>query len=488
MKFKRPAGKPAWTADWFLWFYSQLVMPNGMPVVVEPFTDKIVREVFAEGRVELLVLLPKGNGKTAMMAALAVWHLLVTPNANTFIGAATKIQADEMFRFISHYVESEPEIAERLLLRKSTRELRSMRDQGFLRVLASDDSKQGGKSQGYNPTLALIDELHAHEGDSLYTDMRSGLFKNRGVLVTITTAGWDQESVLGKLREGFLSADQHGGTIERPTGDDRLTVARIGHNVMLEWANRPDEDYWNPEVAKLANPASWVTVESLQDAMDAPGITPWAYARYRANVWTLTYESWLPAGSWEALKEDNASLVPGKPTVAALDMARYKDAAALVLVQPREDGRKAVEALIWRPGGTDDPVPYSVVREAILEAHDTYDLRAVGYDPMFAEQLAEELDAEGVAMEKFPQTNPRMCPAWAELRKDILDGAFVHDGDPLLTSHMYAGTIREIGADQFRVVKAKGNGPDMDASEALAMANVLSKYEPEPEPMIEVFA
>lgn len=451
-------------------------MPNGTPVVVEPFQERIIREVFATGRVEVLVLLPKGNGKTAMMAALAVWHLIVVPNANTFIGAATKIQADEMFRFIAHYVESEPEIADRLLLRRSTRELRSVRDQGFLRVLASDDSKQGGKSQGYNPTLALIDELHAHEGASLYTDMRSGLFKNRGVLVTITTAGWDRESVLGKLREGFLAADQHGGTIQRTTGDDRLTVSRIGNNVMLEWANRPDEDYWNPEVAKLANPASWVTVDSLRDAMDAPGITPWAYARYRCNVWTLTYESWLPAGSWEALAEDGAALVPGKPTVAALDMARYKDAAAFVLVQPRDDGRKTVEALIWRPGGHDNPVPYSVVREAVLAAHQTYDLHAVGYDPMFLDQLADELAAEGVRLEAFPQSNARMCPAWADLRKDILEGAFVHDGDELLSSHMYAGTIKET-PDGFKVVKAKGSGPDMDASEALAMANALSKYE-----------
>jgi phage terminase large subunit-like protein len=50
-------------------------------------------------------------------------------------------------------------------------------------VLASDDSKQGGKKQGLNPTLALIDELHAHENDNLYVDMRSGLFKRDGLLV-----------------------------------------------------------------------------------------------------------------------------------------------------------------------------------------------------------------------------------------------------------------------------------------------------------------
>lgn len=258
--------------------------------------------------------------------------------------------------------------------------------------------------------------------------------------------------------------------------DGRLTVARIGKNVMLEWACLPDEDHFNPEVAKKANPASWVTVESLQDAIDAPGITPWDYLRYRCNVWTTTYQAWIPSMSWEPMYEQGAALVPGAATVGALDMGRYKDSAALVLVQKRDDGKKVVEALIERPGGPDDPVPYELVKDWIRSAHQTYNLTAVGYDPKYADQLAEELAGEGIAMEKFPPSNERMCPAWAELRKDILEGAFVHDGDPLLRSHMYAGSMKDVGS-AWKVEKAKSNGPDMDAAEALAVANVLAEQE-----------
>lgn len=215
MQYPRPDNWPAWDADCFLYFFSNLTMPNGRRVEVEPFTELIVREVLAKGRVEALILLPKSNGKTALMAALAVYHLLVTPNANCFIGAATVVQAKEMYRFACHYVESEPEIGRHLHIKRGTREIRCVRDQGFLFILASDDSKQGGKAQGFNPTLALIDELHAHENPSLYVDMRTGLFKNNGLLIVITTAGWDAESVLGLLRAQFLEADQHGGTVER---------------------------------------------------------------------------------------------------------------------------------------------------------------------------------------------------------------------------------------------------------------------------------
>lgn len=57
-----------------------------------------------------------------------------------------------MYRFASHFVESEPELEALLVVRKSTREIRSRRDQGFIRVLASDTSAAGGRRHSFNPT------------------------------------------------------------------------------------------------------------------------------------------------------------------------------------------------------------------------------------------------------------------------------------------------------------------------------------------------
>lgn len=494
MTYPRPAGAAAWRLDWFLWFFSILTLPEGTPTKIEGYTLLILREIFTKGRVELLVLLPKGNGKTALVAALAVWHLLTVRNANCFIGAADKIQADEMYRFAAHYVESEPELEALLIVRRSTREIRSAKDQGFIRVLASDDSKMGGKRQGFNPTLALIDELHAHENDALYTDMRTGLFKRGGLLVTITTAGHDRESVLGLLRANFHNIGSAGGVLRaglvvngegnpEQHPDGRLTIARAksGRTVMLEWACREDDDLSDMRVVKLANPASFVTVDSLEDAHEAPGITPWAFSRYRANVWTLGFESWLPVGSWDALAEPGLELQGGAETVAALDMARYSDCAALVAIQPREDKPRAVRAWVWRPGGQDDPVPYSVVMDQIRELHERYDLRACAMDPKWSDQMAEILEGEGVAVEMFPQSPERMSVAAANLRRDILEGNLAFDPDDefatTLSAHVMAAVAKDVGANAFRLDKSRKNGPDIDGAEALAMANQLSRLE-----------
>jgi phage terminase large subunit-like protein len=474
-----------WSYKDFTRFYELLTLPEGRPARLEGFQRLILRTVFTSGMVELLVLIPKGHAKTTLMAALAVYHTLITPNANCYIGAADKIQADEMYRFACHFVSSEPEIAARLKVLKGTREIRSQHDQGFIRVLASDDSKQGGKKQGFNPTLALIDELHAHENDNLYIDMRSGLFKRKGMLVTISTAGWDLEGVLGSLRRTFLdcrdkerrlNATTDGGTVEDPDG--RLTVARkpSGKSVMLEWACAPDrDDLDDMAVVKLANPASWVTIESLEDAKES--LTPWTFRRYRCNLWTLTFESWLPEGSWEALTEPGLVIDPDLPVVAALDMARYRDCAAIAVVQMRPGKRAACSAWI-RPGSESNPVPYGEVEDAIEQLAESFTLTACGYDPKYADQIAVNMMDKGVEMEEFPQSNERMGPAASGLRQAIVaDKALAHDGDPEFAAHVMAAMAKEIGDNMFKLVKSKQNGPPIDGGVALAMAWALAMAE-----------
>jgi len=519
-----------WCYEDFCYFYESLTLPQGQPAALEGFQRLILRCIFA-GYVELLVLIPKGQAKTTLMAALAVYHIIVTPNANCYIGAATKTQAGEMYRFVCHFVESEPAILALVKLNKSTKEAFSRRDQGFIRVLASDDSRQGGKAQGYNPTLALIDELHAHENDNLYVDMRSGLFKSKGILIVITTAGWDLEGVLGLLRAGFLAADQMGGTVlhglnatddglfrAEPLG--RLTYAltrgsrpltassahTIGQprkgSVMLAWelraAGHPlGED--NPDdmaVVNLANPASWVTADTLQDAFDAPGITPWQFRRYRANLWTLAFDSWLPAAAWLDLAHPNVAALPahswldctnddldahisamfphGSTVAAAIDMARYRDCAALVTLGDGPDGKRTPRALIWRSGGKDHPIPYGPTKRAWQKLHEFYNVKAGGFDPKYYDSTGHELLAEGIRMEEFPQSLERMCPAAADLRQAIVaERKFAHDGDPLLAAHVMAAVSVDVGAGAFKLAKTKNTGPPIDACVALAMANVL---------------
>jgi phage terminase large subunit-like protein len=270
---------------------------------------------------------------------------------------------------------------------------------------------------------------------------------------------------------------------------------------MLEWAISKDDNWTDFETVKLANPASWVTVDSLVDAFES--LRPNVFKRYRCNLWTLAFESWLPEGAWEALRGDSvpvvehrlwngasnaeldayiASLYPeGSLVVGAVDMARYRDCAAITLVGPSPNGLVLPRAVIWRSGGTDNPIPYEPVYRAARQLCATYAVQALGLDQKYLDEMYDTLDAEGLPVESYPQSNERLCPADANLRNAIVtERAFEHDGDPFLAAHVNAGVALEVGASGFKLGKSKSNGPPIDAARALSMAFDLAGDDLEP--------
>lgn len=534
--FPRPEGKPAFTAPWFKWFAPKLTLPEGTPFRLEGHTLLMTNEFFEPELVHLLVIIPKNNQKTTWEAALAVWHMLTVKAPRAYCGAADKEQASELYKFATAFVRAEPELEARLHLKPSTKEIRlDGNEEDQFKVLASDDSKGGGKKQGKNMTLGLIDELHAHANSNLFTDFRSQGFKRRvaakvaglatwwqvGKLATITTAGWDQESTLWAELVKFLGDPKHGkvpmGTVQKNMRvlDDgsvvhdpirgRLTIARYGNgrNVLLMWASDKDDDPTDFAVVKWANPASTATEDSLEDAHES--LDPWTYERYRMNRWTLAFASWIPANAWENLYHPDVpvvehrtwegatdeeldayvdSLFPeGTVVNGALDMARYRDTAALVLIGDGPEGLRTPRAVIWKSGGPDHPIPYGPVYRAVRRTCDRYDVTACGLDEKYLDEMFETLDGEGLPVEGFPQSNERMCPAAANLRQAIvIDKRFAHDGDPYLAAHIMAAVARDVGDNAFKLEKSKTNGPPVDACVALAMAHDLDLLAPPPEP------
>lgn len=466
-----------------------LELPDGGEFVLEAHLRLIIAHVFAAGEgdpgkaawrapyhglVSLLTLLPKGNYKTTLFAALAVFHVLTVRNANCYIGAADKEQAREMYRFASHFAACDPRIERRLVVRQSMWLIRSEVDQSFIRVLASDDSQQGGKKQGFNPTLALVDELHAHENNNLYADMRSGLFKAGGLMVIISTAGHDEESVLGLLRSGFLEMEDkrvglaHDGT-ERDDDLGRLTICRApsGRTVMLEWACTDDDDLSDSEVVMLANPAKGVTLESIDDAREDPGITSAQFARYRANVWAQADDAEIEAGVWDALN-DGSKIPDGEPRWVIIDYARKSDASACteLWLDPERQvvvPRTHVWALELKGAGRVQPAAHELIkgertirqsriREHVYTIAEDAPIHGVVYDPHLFDP--EELEARGFTMIEFPQTVPRLVPASKALYEAINEGRVKHDGDPVLRSHVTAAASIPAG-EGWRFSKAK---------------------------------
>lgn len=445
---------------------------------LEPFQRRIVREVFA-GRRELLVLIPRGNGKTTLFAALALYHLLVVPRARVFLAASAVNQALVAYDVAVELTRSHPSVEKVLRRLPGYREIRNPKLHGTLKVLSSD----ADRAHGLQPTLALIDELHAHPKDDLYVALKTALGKRpEAQLVTITTAGYDEERVLHRLRAAYLE----GRPEPAVRGEPRLTVVRNepANAAMFEWACRPDEDLADPGVVKRANPASFVTEGFLAEQVASPGLPPWEFARYHANVWTPTFASWLPHGAWKQCFEVGVSIPEGVEVIVGVDVGIQKDTSAVVVLWQRDDLRWVVEAQVWKPPASG--LDLAVVEQALRDLADRFQVREVVYDPWAFRRSAEMLENEGLLMVEFPANNARTVPASARLFEAISRRELVHDGDPVLAAHVNAG-VKVDTERGWRLAKAKAKRP-IDALYALMLAFSQAEQARWDGPLVEVFS
>lgn len=426
-------------------FCEHVTTVQGEPFVLEPFQRLILLAYFA-GFSEILILIPKGNGKTTLLAALAIFHLLTTPYPEAYIGASTKGQADKMYLEACRIMDCRAAWRKRLIKRAATREIRVSRDasKGRLVVLASDKLDKGF-SEGIAPTLGLIDELHAHVNDAIYSAIHGALHKRGGQMLTISTAGDDEESLLGRMRE---VAHQ----LRQKLRLDRLTVARAGNFVMFEWALLPSDDPEDIDAVKAANPASFVTKAALRALRASPSMKAGRWARYHGNRWGIVEGRWMEPEIFDAC-ERRFDVEDGELLVLGLDFARTFDHASLIGMHPTVPGEgeegagrgRVFPIAHWKPEEEDGgKIPFWKVKQGIRDACKRWAVVGVGYDKNggFA-QSAEELEDEGIPMIEISMGSAVWAPLTAELEAAFVGERLEHNGDAELRKHFLAAETKD---------------------------------------------
>lgn len=164
-----------------------LTTEDGRPLEIEPFQKAILADYF-DGAREVVVSVGEKNGKSSMLGALALWHLLTVPFAEVIVVAASRDQASVLLRQVAGYVRRSAPLRKRLKVVQ--REVRNDSLGGRIRVLASDSDTVDGQL----PTLVLVDELARHKTEEIYGILRDGLGPRDGQLIAISTAGDDEAS------------------------------------------------------------------------------------------------------------------------------------------------------------------------------------------------------------------------------------------------------------------------------------------------------
>jgi phage terminase large subunit-like protein len=423
--------------DVFARFCRALVLDSNDAMVLEPFQRDMLSDYF-DGATETLILLPKKNGKSTLLAAIALFHLITTPDAECVVGAASRDQATILYDQAAGFVRRSPGLDERVHVKRGYREIQSRRDAGRIRVLAADVDT----ADGVIPTLALVDELHRHKSAGLYGVFRDGLGPREGRMLTISTAGDSESSPLGNMRAQAhrLRDVVHKRRYVRARTDD-------GMYAMHEWALERDDDVDDLELVKLVNPSSWQTLDALRKRHDSPSMLPWQWARFACGLWAASESWWITGEQWHATSSSSARILPGDRICIGFDGSRSGDATALVacrisdgLVQP---------LAVWEPPAESShewEVHSGQVDATIARTFEHYDVVRGYFDPPLWQTELERWAREygQPAITPWSTSTSRMIAAVERFRTDLVSGELEHTDDVVLTAHVMNARMREV--------------------------------------------
>jgi phage terminase large subunit-like protein len=427
----------------------------GQPFRLEPWQREVIREIYgtldADGRRryrEALIGIARKNGKSTLAGALALYHLCFDgePAAEVYSLAASKDQARIVFHEARALAEASPVL--RHLLKIWRNAIEHPASGSIYRVLSSEDRL----AHGYNPSFAIVDELHAHQSPDLYHAMRTALgAREEPLMLSITTAGWDRTSILWQRY-------RHGEEGKDPSFYFRWFGAPQGCDI-YDWGA------WC-----AANPSSWRQTHAAQaDALRSIGADDEAaFRRLHLNQWTSAQtRGWLPEGAWEACAA-KPKIPRGAEITLGLDASLRRDTSALVWCHRDARGTYHVRQRTWRRDEELGMVDLQAIKHEILDAHRSFAVRWCAYDPFGFGALAQELAELGVPMLEWPQSSRRMVPATQALYDAVLSRRIRHGGDEVLAAHARHAVVRE--TEYGPRLDKRRSGEPMDAMVALALA------------------
>lgn len=420
---------------------------------------------------EALIGVPKKNGKTELVAALALWCICEDPEPapEVYCCANSDRQADLVFGAAKTMCVMSPTLKKRCEVFKDTIFVNDRPGAKLVRVSAAI-----GTNDGLNVYWGIFDELHEFtdtKGRGLFDVITNGqAAREQPFTISITTAGYDLDTLCGEKYE-FGKKVQSG----------QITDARF----YFRWWEAPREldgehlDWRDERAWQIANPSYGQTVAAqfYRDKI-RNGTRAANFQRYFLNWWTDAEDPWLPDGAWSACQIEPFAFDPKQPAWVGVDVAAFQDSTSVTIVQWQGDVLRS-KARIWeRPllpttGKPDESwvLPIAEVENYLRELHAALNLQAIGFDKRFMIGSAPQLEAEGLPMVLMPQSNDRMVPAFQRFRELIEQGLFAHDGDPTFAQHIANGTRLEIsgGEGGWRVTK-KRNKKKIDACYSTAIA------------------
>lgn len=474
-------------APWFSWkitnraeraikfIETYCVLPKGhgagKRMRLAKFQKNWLRRVLVDGVTSAVMSLPRGNGKSTFLAALALWALFdhdpESGSPQVPIVATTMNQAiRSVYSVAIQMVEREPELRTRSIRYSAigAQKLTVPYNSGEMFPVSSDVDGL----QGLDPSLAVCDEIGFQPQESWDSLLLASGKRPNSLVVGIGTPGVDRDNALFRLRRLVMEGGALPGFI------------------YVEYA--ADHGYRADDITqwRKANPALLEGFMKEAALLTALKLSPEASFRiFRLGQWVDGVESWLGADGravWDALK-DQYEFIDKAPTWIGVDVGIKRDSTAVATVQFRPDGRLHCKVRLWVPT-KDEPVDVTDVMEHIRRETNRYKVGAVSFDPRFFDVPATMLHDEGLPMVEIPQSVERMTAIIGAAYEMIMRKEISHDGAEGFTEQVL-NAVPRFNERGFTLQKSKSRGR-IDAAIAMCLAADRALHRGKPRPKVVV--
>lgn len=400
-----------------------LVTPRGHGVgkkfKLRAFQKELVTGAYAPGIRTALVSMARGNGKTALAAALAVSELFVGQQSGEVLVVASDMrQAGITFNLARRMIELNPELSERVHVYQD--KLYVPETDSTLRPLPADYDAL----QGWDASLIIVDELHVVT-DAVWEAVTSAAGKRpESLTLAISTPGVDKDTLMWRLVEHGRHGNDPAFYLKEYSAPEGCAV--------------DDHDAWREANPALADPDPFLSIDGIEAVRRT--IREPRFRQLRLAQWVGQIDTWLPFGTWEPLADSARVVGASERIVLGFDGSASGDSTALVGATVEENPHIFVAGVWERPDNAVDwRVPRAEVMERIREMFAFYDVVEIAADPWGwrseLETLSKEFGPRRV-LEFNTGFRKRMGPATDRLYQAVMEDRLTHDGNSRLAVHV----------------------------------------------------
>ncbi|MDW9645440.1 terminase large subunit [Sinorhizobium meliloti] len=488
------------------------VLP-GRSFQLDRWQERIIRRVYGDTKPDgtrkvktVFALIPRGNRKTTLGAALAMLHLGPEriPRSQVMSAAVDRDQARIAFEEMTGVIETHPRLAEAFQVQTANDKSRitHKKSGAFYRAMSADAATAHGRT----PVFALVDELHVWKKRDLWDAIKTGLVKTPGsLLVVTTTAGighenlaYDMYSYAQKVASGAVENESFLPILFEAEKDD-------------DWR---DEAVWRRVNPGLSCSPPYPDIDGMREMVREAEHKPADRAMFQQlhlNMWMdgAANPEW-DLGVWDENKgELDLSSMEGRPAWIGVDLSSRIDLTAVSTAIPLDDGRIALHVqtftpesgirkkmdvdgapyALWRDQGHLTACPGDTVDFGMVEAHIRdmcvrFRVEEIAFDKWRAQDMMASLENDGFPVAEFPQTVATFARPVVDFETAMFERRLIHGGNPLLRWAISNVVMYRDSSDNRKPVK-KQSADRIDPAvssiiavgRALANATGRSSYE-----------